>query len=129
MTSVAPGMVAQPVGPPAAEELVSGAPDDEGRDLQAGQGGFDRQQVAGAQGRDQALELAGRFRGAEPRFQPGAHDVVGQAGDVLVAAAVDVRPGSEKSWSAAAGVCPCSGRSKATQRRWPSIWSMTCRHS
>src|ERR1019366_3744532 len=38
--------VAQPVGPLAAEELVAGAPDDEGRDLQAGQGGFDRQQVA-----------------------------------------------------------------------------------
>jgi hypothetical protein len=37
--------VAQPVGPLAAEDVVAGAPDDEGRDLQAGQGGLDRQQV------------------------------------------------------------------------------------
>jgi hypothetical protein len=40
--------VAQPVGPLAAEEDVAVAPEDEGRDLQAGRGGFDRQQVAGA---------------------------------------------------------------------------------
>jgi hypothetical protein len=50
--------VAQPVGPLAAEEDVTGAPDDEGRDVQARQGGFNRQQVAGVQGCEQALELA-----------------------------------------------------------------------
>jgi AcrR family transcriptional regulator len=41
--------VTQPVGPLAAEEQVAGTPDDQGRDLQAAQGGFGRQQVAGAQ--------------------------------------------------------------------------------
>jgi hypothetical protein len=39
--------VPQPVGSPAAEEHVGGAPDDEGGDLRRGQRGFDRQQVAG----------------------------------------------------------------------------------
>jgi hypothetical protein len=34
--------------------------------------------------------------------------------------------GSEKSWSVAAGVYPCDGRSTATQRRWPLSWSITC---
>src|ERR1035438_9383456 len=62
--SGAGGGVAQPVGPLGAEEYIAGAPADEGRDLQAGQGGLDCQQVAGVQGVAQALELAGRFRGA-----------------------------------------------------------------
>jgi tRNA G37 N-methylase TrmD len=64
------------------------APDDERRDLQARQGGLDRQQVAGVQGRQNAVVLAGRLFGAEQRFQPRARDVRGQVGDVLVAGAV-----------------------------------------
>ena len=76
------------------EEPVPGAPHDEGRDLQPGQIRLGRQQVAGAHGRDQALELAGRFRGAEHGFQPGAHEFLGQAGgDVLIAAAEDALAG------------------------------------
>ena len=77
--------VPQPVGPLGAEEDVAGAPDDEGRDLQAGQIGLDRQQVARVQRGQQPLELAGGFPGAERLFRPAPRDLIGQVGDVLVA--------------------------------------------
>ena len=57
------------------------------------QSGLDRQQVAGVQRGQQALGLAGRFRGAGLRFQPDARDILGQVGDVLVGAAEDALPG------------------------------------
>jgi len=69
--------VAQPVGPLEADEFVARAPDDEGRYPQAGEGWFDREQVTGAQGRQQPLELASRFRVGERGFQLGPHDFLG----------------------------------------------------
>jgi hypothetical protein len=56
--------VPQPVGPLAAEEGVVGAPDDERRDLQAAQGGFDRQQVAAlSAGQSAVAEFLDRLLG------------------------------------------------------------------
>jgi hypothetical protein len=80
--------IQQPVGPLAGEILIIGAPDDQCRNIQASQSGFDGEKIAGADGSEQAQVLTGSFSVGIQRFDPGPGNVVRQTGGIPVASAI-----------------------------------------